>query len=223
MENSTAEILVHDLQKLTGLRIELTLTYNKTRMISFKKKWRTIFLRLNENIFPIEEDFTKSLALWIKNPNGKVPLPIRERINQVCSELPPREKERKIVEKHSGKYFDLKELYDKINLEYFNGSIESKISWGRDTSKKRVKSRRLGSYKFRTNLIVIHPILDNKNVPIWMVEFIIYHEMLHSLQQQDKKRYHDREFRESEKLHSDYERAVKWRKDNAKYLFNGSK
>ncbi len=222
MESQDSNILIHELQKSTGFKIDLTLTNNKSRMISFKKKWRTIYLRLNENIFPLPEGFIKSLALWIKKPNGKVPDVIRERIDSVCRAVPANVRSRQITEKHDGSFYNLKDLYDRVNAEYFHGTIEAKISWGRDTSKKRVKSRRLGSYKFRSNLIVIHPILDKKKVPVWVVEFIIYHEMLHSQQTEDKKRYHDKEFRDFEKQHSDYERTIRWRKENVKFLMNGS-
>jgi len=66
-------------------------------------------------------------------------------------------------------------LFDQINEEYFAGTIAKPlIAW---TS--RANYRRLGSYNFSLNVILISRILNDRRVPEFAVKFVLYHEMLH--------------------------------------------
>ena len=69
----------------------------------------------------------------------------------------------------------------------------------------------MGKYDFRNNAITINRALDKKSVPIYAIEFIMYHEALHlkmGVVKKNGKNYgHTPEFRQAEKEYCDYEKA----------------
>jgi predicted metal-dependent hydrolase len=116
--------------------------------------------------------------------------------------------------KTAGKFHDLRKLFDEINKEYFGGVIQAAITWGSRSPRHAVRKRTLGSYSERSNMIRINPVLDKSVVPMHVVSFVVYHEMLHAavgIAIQGKRRsVHSREFRKREKLFADYEKARAW-------------
>ncbi len=113
-----------------------------------------------------------------------------------------------------GKCYDLQAIFERLNMEYFDSRLTSVISWGTGTSRKAVRKRTLGSYCNHTNIIRINPVLDKKTVPVYYIEFVVYHEMLHAaicIREKDGRRsVHSRAFRERERLFKDYDKAVRW-------------
>jgi predicted metal-dependent hydrolase len=113
-----------------------------------------------------------------------------------------------------GAHHDLSLIYDAINAEYFSGKVACHITWGARSPRRRARRRTLGSFSRATNTITISPMLDRRQVPRYVVEFVVYHEMLHAflgVEEQDGRRsVHSREFRRREKLFREHERAVAW-------------
>jgi len=176
-------------------------------MASYKKGLRTISLRLHEQFVHAEQDQLNELVLWIRNPKNK-PTFIKDFVNQI----PDRRPSARVYTRPIGVVFDLESYMKNVVVKYFNGHSfnDITISWGRKSPRKRVKSRKLGSFRHDTKQVIIHPILDDRRVPDYVLEFMIYHELLHSLQPNDIKRPHNREFREKEKRFNEYSEVVKW-------------
>jgi predicted metal-dependent hydrolase len=63
-------------------------------------------------------------------------------------------------------------------------------------------------------LIAVNPRLDRPDTPPRLLEYLIYHEMLHALQPEDHRQPHDRAFREALHRHPDHEWAMAWEKAN---------
>ncbi len=122
-----------------------------------------------------------------------------------------------------GKVHDLKRIAEKVNGKYFAGKVGSVVTYGRDTSGRAVRSRRLGSFRRDNNLIVIHPMLDDPHVPEMVVEFTIYHEMLHAIQPIGTRRPHGGDFHRAERAHPDYEEVRRWKKENSDLLLRAGK
>lgn len=71
--------------------------------------------------------------------------------------------------------YDLSAIFDSINEQYFGGTIPKPIiAW---TS--RHNYRKVGSYNFTLNIILISKLLNDCRVPELAVRFVMYHEMLH--------------------------------------------
>ena len=90
------------------------------------------------------------------------------------------------------------------------------ITWGKKNPKWSVRKRMLGSFCRNTNTIRINPVLDKKTIPQYIINFVIYHEMLHSVIPVEKKNgrrlIHTAEFRRREQLFKDYKKAAAWEK-----------
>lgn len=111
--------------------------------------------------------------------------------------------------KQKGDFFDLAAIAKAVNQNYFNGRVKYGIEWGQSRSKrvgrrsKRGISIRYGSWSRSTRTIRIHPLLDDSRVPARFVEYIVFHEMLHSVVPSDysngKRFDHSETFRRLEK------------------------
>lgn len=124
-----------------------------------------------------------------------------------------------------GRYFDLRAIFDKLNARHFNNRLRGyKVVWGR---KRRARPREyfiFGSIQEEDRIIRINPWLDQRFVPTWFLEYILYHEMLHAVVPDETKRggrrcVHTEEFNRREKEFRFYKRARRWEQDNlARFL-----
>ncbi len=124
---------------------------------------------------------------------------------------------RTLVLRPVGRCFDLRQLRDEVNARYFGGTLEVHITWGRAPSHRRrgrCFSIRLGSYDERQNLVRVHPSLDRAEVPRYVVESVVHHELLHAAMPpatvNGRRRLHPPEFRRRERLFEHYRKAERW-------------
>ncbi|HNY42348.1 MAG TPA: M48 family peptidase [Bryobacteraceae bacterium] len=118
-----------------------------------------------------------------------------------------RERGRKSFAPPQGEKFDLDLLFDQINAAYFNGTLaKPKLGWSLSAS-----SSLLGHYDPPHHAIVLNRILDSAQMHPLLVEFVLYHEMLHILHPIElsagRRHIHTRVFRAAEKLFKGYEEA----------------
>jgi hypothetical protein len=74
-----------------------------------------------------------------------------------------------------GRHHDLCELFDRLNQEYFGGELQRPhIGWS-----TRSWRRQFGCYDPGPNQIVLNRRMDRPGVPQFVVEYVLYHEMLH--------------------------------------------
>jgi predicted metal-dependent hydrolase len=99
-----------------------------------------------------------------------------------------------------GHFYDLDSVFEELNTRFFHGLMaRPRMSWS------QTKTRRiLGHYDPAHNAIVISRIFDHPAMPRYVLEYIVYHEMLH-LKHPVKLRgsrrcVHSAEFQAEEKL-----------------------
>jgi len=74
-----------------------------------------------------------------------------------------------------GKHHDLAALFDRLNQQYFEGTLRRPhIGWS-----SRSWRRQFGCYDPGPNQIVLNRRMDRPGVPQSVVEYVLYHEMLH--------------------------------------------
>jgi predicted metal-dependent hydrolase len=112
---------------------------------------------------------------------------------------------RKLLRSPRGHSYDLDCIFEELNTRFFHGLMaRPRMSWS------QTKTRRiLGHYDPAHNAIIISRIFDHPAVPRYVLEYIVYHEMLH-LKHPVKLRgsrrcVHSAEFQAEEKL---FPRAV---------------
>lgn len=82
---------------------------------------------------------------------------------------------RKRVSSPAGQHYDLEEVFEELNREYFNGLMaQPALSWGPAAAR-----RNLGHYDPAHNAILISRIFDSSRVPRFVLAYVMYHEMLH--------------------------------------------
>lgn len=74
-----------------------------------------------------------------------------------------------------GQAHDLDESFDRVNQAYFNGAMpKPKLNWNRTLT-----ARKLGHYQPGRDTVMISITLDDHAVPASLVDFVMYHELLH--------------------------------------------
>lgn len=118
--------------------------------------------------------------------------------------------------------YDLQSLFDLFNAEYFDGTLDCKVKWGRQYNKIRRRSIRLGSYNVKTNTIRINPILASPSIPDFVLRYVMHHEMLHAdcMKKNPNNHYHIGEFNRRERRFAQYSLAVNWLKKHKLNFFN---
>jgi hypothetical protein len=117
---------------------------------------------------------------------------------------------------------DLKQIFDQLNREYFEGKIEAKVVWGRDSKTPNKREFHFGSYDDRKKVIRIHPRLKQSFVPMSVIELTVYHEMCHQwkppVRKRSQWRTHHQGFKEKEQEYRLYQEAKAWEKEHWKQL-----
>ena len=88
---------------------------------------------------------------------------------------------------HRGDVHDLLPMFVDINAAYFKDGVDAEIGWsqaGKPTRRRR-RSITFGSYDARAKRIVIHPVLDQPDVPVMAVARVVHHEMLHQIHEHE--------------------------------------
>jgi predicted metal-dependent hydrolase len=134
-----------------------------------------------------------------------------------------RAKGRKVITTSTGEIYDLEKIFHKLNLVYFQNSVlKPTLTWS-----ARKTYRILGHHDATHETIVISKSLDNKKVPKFVVEFVVFHEMLHIFHpttHRNGRRYnHTTQFRADEKKFAYFEEAESWIEQNARNLKRGAK
>ena len=82
---------------------------------------------------------------------------------------------RKWIGAPTGDHFNLEEIFDELNQKFFDGLLgRPQLSWSRAPSRTL-----LGHWDAAHNAIIVSRIFDRPASPRFLVEYILYHEMLH--------------------------------------------
>lgn len=123
-----------------------------------------------------------------------------------------------------GRFYNLKEMYDKINAEYFEGKLDLAITWYGAWGRKNRSRVTFGEYFDHLKLVKIHRVLDDLFFPDYFVSYIIYHEIVHHIvpgymDEAGFFRSHGADFKALEVLFKDYKKAIAWEKRHKDQFF----
>ena len=123
-----------------------------------------------------------------------------------------------------GKHFDLRAIFDRLNVRHFRGRLRGyKVVWGRRRRHRPKEYFVFGTIQEEDRVIRINPWLDQPWVPLWFLQYVLYHEMLHTIVPDEiargRRRIHTEEFNRREREFPSYRRARRWEEDNlARFL-----
>jgi len=106
-----------------------------------------------------------------------------------------------------GQHYDLAAVFDRVNAAYFDGALSPpRLTWN-----KTLTHRKFGHYQFNTDTVMLSLSLDDAAVPPYVVDFVMYHELLHKslgVRLVNGRRYaHTSEFRDAERRFAQYDKA----------------
>jgi predicted metal-dependent hydrolase len=240
----TAELL-RRLNRLSGGRIRsVSLTDNRRTILSVKPGRKTqrlgpssgelpLELRIHRAFVSASEEILRSVAAFLESARGSERsrsslAVIREHFNRHRTAEKPTAPRATSVQPF-GEIHDLREIADDLNGRYFEGRLKVHITWGKasgetahDCRRTRTSSLQLGSYSYEDRLIRVHRVLDRPGIPRYVVESVVYHELLHAdlppIHQGGRRLFHTHEFRRREREFRHFLRADEWVKQNLQEL-----
>src|SRR5436305_2306917 len=104
----------------------------------------------------------------------------------------------KLTTSPCGQVYDLDGLFDDLNARYFAGRLAKPLlSWSQQKT-----HRVLGHHDHIHDVIIISRTLDEPRIPRFVIEYVLYHEMLHAKhlprRVADRTIYHSPQFRADE-------------------------
>src|SRR5690349_12034139 len=107
---------------------------------------------------------------------------------------------RKRITTARGHVYHLEDIFEDLNRKYFYGLMARPLmTWSTERARNR-----LGHYDPAHNAIVVSSVFDHPRVPRYVVEYIVYHEMLHLKHpvrlRGSRRCVHSAEFQTEEKL-----------------------
>jgi hypothetical protein len=120
-----------------------------------------------------------------------------------------RERGRKLILDPAGETYDLCRLFEDLNFAYFHGLMaRPRLGWSLRPSRTV-----LGHYDYSHHTIVLSKLLDSADAPERVVNYVLFHEMLHlrfpTEHRGARRCVHTRAFKEAEKQFLGFDEAQK--------------
>jgi hypothetical protein len=231
-----APALLRRLARLTKGRLQaVVLTDNRRTILSVQPgepRDPRLTLRIHRSFVAAPDEVLRAVATFVESRRGsdrarEALTVLRDHFSRYRGPVRTAAR-RRLGLQPDGDFFNLRELRDDLNQRYFDGKLKAEITWGkggggaasscRGGRRTRKSTIQLGSYSYEDKLIRIHRALDQPTVPRYVVEAVVYHELLHAAMPpvvQNGRRYvHTPEFRRRERLFRHTDRAEQWVKEH---------
>ena len=182
---------------------------NRSRVISMRRDDGTLHLSVHWSVLDATDDLVALLKR--RDPEARA---------RILDRYQPGPDAVAAAAVAAGRHHHLTPLFEAERAARFEAPLSLDYGWGRRARHRRpLKTLRLGSYRDTPPRITIHPVLDHATVPEFMVQFVLFHEMLHAAipptrSPGGRRVLHGPDFRARERAHPDYERASRWEHDN---------
>lgn len=109
-----------------------------------------------------------------------------------------------------GHWYDLRDSFERINATYYKGQLpEFELTWSESQARTL-----LGHHDGHLNRITVSRIMDSPKVPQYVLDYIMFHEILHFVipiaRQNGRRVVHPPKFRKAEKVYRHYQEALDW-------------
>jgi len=215
------------LAQQAGRPVRLALTDNRSVLLSFRHTEGEVHLRLHRMFLHAPWSVVRAVALGLGRKRGRADAEVRRFMNENLHRV--RKAERRLPPLVSaGRFYDLAGVFASLNARFFDGALRVPVTWGRGGGRARRGGLTFGSYDPVLGLIRIHPVLDRREVPVYFLESVVYHEMLHHHlggvpDRAGRTVYHSRPFRAAEARYPWHQQGLAWEKENLPHLLRASR
>lgn len=207
------------LMQLSPVPIDLAWHENRASFLSCYKKKGRIRLRLHRLFLNAPSPVLEAVVGYALKGDRKASVVVRQMAHLYFSKthIAPARLSSK------GNIYDLALIRDQICQRYFSPDLEVAIGWSSQAKLGTFKCMTFGSYDRQRNQIRIHPLLDDAAVPLYFLEFVVYHEMLHvvcipKMNKRGAIYSHTSEFRMKEREFVGFESAKAWEKQSLQFF-----
>lgn len=211
-------------ENLSGIKLKLKINDNRSTMLSVRWEPDCTKVSLHRMFLQAPQNVMQSLACYIRQEDKIISRDVKAFIEDGLKKLDYSHTLDKAKLYIQGDIYNLKDLYDELNDEYFKGELKLFITWfgnGIQRNKSRVT---FGLYHDQLKLIKINRFLDNPIIPHYLISYVIFHEMLHHvcpsyIDEKGLHRIHSKEFKTKESRYRYFNLAQQWIKDHQTHLF----
>lgn len=202
--------------------VRLTLTDNRSVLLSFRRQAAAVELRLHRMFLYAPLEVVRAMARSLRRRSRAGEGCVRRFMNDNLHRVRKAPRRMPQLTPEGGAY-DLREVFEGLNRRFFGGGLRVPITWGRGGGRAKRGGITFGSYDPVLGLIRVHPVLDRAEVPRYFLESVVYHEMLHHHlggvpDAAGRTVYHSRAFRQAEARYPQYRQALHWEKANLSHL-----
>lgn len=216
--------LYQKLQDYIDAKLDVKINDNRSTMLSVRWEPDCTKISMHRMFLNAPQNVMDALACYIRREQKVLSPVVKAFIEDNIRNLDYSHTldQSKLSEK--GKVYNLREIYNEINGEYFRNELNLHITWFGRSKQKNKSTVTFGLYYDPLKLIKVNRYLDNVEIPHYLISYVIYHEMLHHVcpsyvDENGLHRIHSKEFKEKEMEFRFYGPAKKWIDLNLPQIF----
>lgn len=219
--------LLEKLETGSGKKIKLKINDNRMTMLSVKWEPEYTTVSLHRMFLKAPEGVVLSIGKYIGRKKPSIDPTVKAYIENSLRKLDysPRLDRTKLSTQ--GSNFNLQTIFNRLNRKYFGGKLDLSITWFGIKKPKSGSRVALGLYHDSLRLIKIHRLLDNRRFPDFVVEYVIYHEMVHFVRppyvdSNGITKIHHKAFKAKEEEYEYFHQATQWIEKHQLVFFNST-
>lgn len=215
-----------ELETSSGMKLKLKINDNRSTMLSVRWERDCARVSLHRMFLEAPRNVMQKLACYIRKEYKAIPSDVKIFIEKNIKNLDYTHllTQKKFLLSTQGSVYNLQKIFNEINDEYFNSSLDLSITWFGKPSRRPRTRVTFGLYDGPLKLVKIHKMLDSPILPDYVIYYVVYHEMLHHVcpSYRDEKgihRIHSKEFKQREVQFQHYQLAQNWIREHYRHLF----
>jgi hypothetical protein len=220
----TLTVFQQEVENLSGIKLKLKINDNRSTMLSVRWETDCTKVSLHRMFLEAPQNVLDSLACYIRQEHKMISSEIKIFMENSLKKLDYSHTLDRSKLSCQGKVYNLQHLYDELNDQYFEGKVKLFITWFGKHAQLNKRCVTFGLYHHPLKLIKINRLLDSPNIPKYVINYVIFHEILHHIcpSYMDEKglhRIHSKEFKAKEESYEHFDIAHQWIKKHRVHLF----
>lgn len=226
-DKQQAMTLQEHLEIRVGTKLHLKINDNRSTMLSVKWEPDCTKVSLHRMFLEAPQNIMQALTFYLKGEHKILSPSIKAYIEDNLQKLDYSHELDLNKLQAVGSVHDLKAVYDNLNKEYFDNSLNLHITWFGKAQNRNRSRITFGLYYDPLKLIKINRLLDQQRFPEYVIAYVIYHEMLHYVcptyvDEKGQKHIHSKQFKALEKKFKYFDLAQQWLRRHQNELFSSS-
>jgi hypothetical protein len=212
------------LESRTGLKLQLKINDNRSTMLSVKWDPDCTKVSLHRMFLKAPKDVMEDLAFYLRRKDKEAASAVNAFIDGMLPGLDYSHQLDRSRLYFQGNVYNLQKIYNRLNTDYFRSQLSLSITWFGKTGQRSRSRVIFGLYHDPLKLIKINRMLDSPSFPDYLVDYIVYHEMVHHVcpsyfDQNGQHHIHTKEFKKRESRFRYFALAQNWIKENQATFF----